>query len=300
MTLGLSPEAVAERRKRLHAGDAALIMSGEWPLLWRRKMGIEPEDDLSSEFRVQLGSFTEPFNLYWTMRETGREIEYFSGAALIPYVWNLLTGKMCRQDELQIHRVYPWLACNLDGMTTTPQGERCVIDAKHVARADEAMIARYTPAGVHQATVMETDWWALSVIAGNKWLPPIYQQVDPMFQADYLARAQMFWSYVKSGEEPPDMTPEQTPKPQPRLRNVQLEDEWRAEWPNWGAEMVRLFEDAASTYGAWAKHNILKDDMKKLLPEDVGTVTRGLVKLSRDRAGAVRWSIKKAKEDDDA
>lgn len=296
--LGLDDAALEARRKYIQAGDAARIMAGEWRQVYREKMGLAKGDDLSDELRVQMGLYTEPLNLAWCEKQTGREIEYFSGNALANATWYALTNKDAHWIELQVSPDYPFMACNLDGMTTTAQGHRCPIDAKHVGTAGDPMILRYTAAGTHQATVMRCDWWALSVFIGNGKWELIEQEVDPFYQADLIARCREFWGYVERGEEPEDRGDAVLPpKPQPKLRIVQLEDEFRDAWPNWGGEMLPLIETFAATDAAAKLNGLTRDKIKELLPPDVGTVTRGLFKAHRDKAGAVRISLAKGKED---
>ena len=81
--LGLSAEALEARRKYVQAGDAARLMAGEWRAVWREKMGLAEGDDLSDKLPVQMGSYTEPFNLAWCMKQTGREIDYYSSNPLM-------------------------------------------------------------------------------------------------------------------------------------------------------------------------------------------------------------------------
>lgn len=304
-TLGLSPEAIAARRKYVQAGDAARLMAGEWKSVYREKMGLAEAEDLSDKLAVQMGSFTEPFNLAWCEKKTGRRIEYYSGNAMMRATWSALTKGFANQNELQVSRVYPWMACNLDGMTTTARGERCVIDAKHVGRADDPMILRYTVAGTHQATVMGCDWWALSVFVGNSKWEYIEQEIDPLYQADLIARTREFWGYVTRGEEPEDRTaPALPPKPQPRLRELHVpvgEGEVFAAMlreNNWLGPALKEARAIAETDGAAKRHAIARKDFVGLVPVDVGLVEWGLFKAKRDRAGALRISIGKMVEDE--
>ena len=312
MNLGLSAEQLAERKKRLHAGDAADIMAGNYRKVFERFQPGYVEDDLSGEFRVQLGSFTEPFNLAWTMKMTGRLIEYFSANPLMRTIWDQLTNAdhLCHANpqELVVCKRYPFMAANLDGMTTTPEGYPSVIDAKHVGRSGEAEILRYTPAGVWQATCAGTDWWGLSIICGNKWEPPIFQEVDPMYRAEMIARATECWDYidgVPTGREPPEFeaAPVLPPKPTPRLRSLVVpveEDEVyeaMCRRDNWLSEARDHIRAIIGTDGAAKVNAIHRDAMKTLTPEDVGEVVLGRYKLHRDKAGSVRQTVAKLEED---
>lgn len=311
--LGLTSDQLAERRLRLHAGDAAAIMAGDYRKVYRRIKGIDPEDDLSDEFRVQLGSYTEPFNLAWTMRKTGRQVEYFSANELLSDIWCDLTGRpdLFHATELVVSSQYSWMACNLDGMTTTPQGHRAVIDAKHVGRSTEAEILRYTPAGVWQATCAGTDWWGLSMIVGNKWEEPIFQEVDEIYQATLIARSRECWGYIERNEEPPELASVLPPKPQARLRTVVIEggdvdpdtgiwtpphDDRHQPWPNWGSDFARSLATVIRTEAAHTANNIARAAIKELLPEDVGEVRRGDTVVKRDKAGAIRFTLPKGDE----
>jgi predicted phage-related endonuclease len=278
--MALTPEAIALRRKFVTGSDAGAIMKGEWLDLWKLKTGRAEERDLSDVFEVQLGILTETLNLDWLEKFTGRQVTS--------------RGQWCQCLE------YDWMGCTIDGMTTTIiTQEPVVVDAKHVGRSDEAMVRRYTPQMVHNATVLGVEWWILSVIAGNKWQPPIIQKVDPFYQAELITREREFWQYVLDDKEPPEqVNPTAAPKPQPRLRIVQLEDEFRDTWPNWGGEAIKEIRTFAETDSAAKAHAIARENLKTIVPDDVGEVTRGLFRLSRSKDGKLTMVLKKG--DDDA
>jgi hypothetical protein len=294
MPLGLSAHSLEQRRKYVMAGDTADLMAGNWKKVWRQKMGIDGDDDLSRVLAVQLGSMTEPLNLFWCERETGREVAYCTDNPLMAAIWQDLTGREAL-PEMMTSQDYEWLACNLDALSTTSKGHQCVLDAKHVGKADQAMIERYTPAMTHQATVMGTDWWALSVFIGNsKWLL-VEQEVDPFYQGELIATTQEFWQYVVDGKEPKDRNVAAVPpEPQKPLRVVQLDEAFRDSFPNWGLEMATYMGDFAKTHAAATAHAVSRENIKGLLPEDVGLCTRDNVSVTRDRRG-ITISLKKEK-----
>lgn len=302
--LGLSSEQLAERKLRLHAGDAASIMAGDYRSVFARFQPGYVPDDLSGEFRVQLGSYTEPFGLYWTEKMIGREVTYYSDNELCCHIWRALTGRDAL-PELVVSKRYPFMACNLDSVTLTPQGQRAVLDAKHLGRAGEAETLRYTPAGTWQATCAGTDWWGIAPIVGNKWEPPILQAVDPIYQATMIARAKECWSWIKRGEEPPEAeTPVLPPKPQPRLREIIVptdnEEVFEAlcRQENWLSEAGPHISHIIGTDAAakvWAIH---REAMKSLVPEDVGKLRWGRYTLSRTKAGSITQAVSKLEGDD--
>ncbi len=295
--LGLSAAALAERRKYICASDAGKIMAGDARAVFLDKTGRSEEADLSDILAVQMGSYTEPFNLAWCMKMTGRSVRYFSENMLMRHAWNALTGLDAEPRELVVSQDYPFMACNLDALSTTPQGHPCVLDAKHVGRADEQALLRYTAAMTHQATVCGMDWWGLSFFVGNGKWEVVYQEIDPIYQADLIARERALWDCVLADREPAeDAAPVLPPKPQPRLRIVQLEDEFKDKWPNWASEFLPLVRQFVDTLAAHERHMIVRESMKALPPDDVGEITRGRFKWARDKAGAIRISLKKEKD----
>lgn len=275
---GLSPEAVAERRKGIGGSDAGRVMSGDWRSLWREKTGRAEPEDLSGNLAVQMGSATEAFNAFWFEKVTGR--------------------KVTRRNEHIVSARYPWMRANLDGVTTSTRGHRAYWDAKHVGRSDEPMILRYIPQMTHCAAILGVDWWVLSVFVGNSKHEIIEQEVDPFYVEELIAKEGEFWGYVERDEEPPEQAvPVLAPKPVPVLRKIQLEDAFKDTWPNWAGDMLPLIRTFSETYAAAAKHAIVRDEIKNLMPDDVGEVTRGLFRASRSKAGAVTIALKKGKDD---
>ena len=55
--------------------DAGPIMRGEWLRVWNEKTGRAEREDLSKVFRVQLGIYTESFNIAWFRQSTGIEVQ---------------------------------------------------------------------------------------------------------------------------------------------------------------------------------------------------------------------------------
>jgi predicted phage-related endonuclease len=54
--------------------DMRRIMEGDWISLWEEKTGRKQPDDLSDVLPVQLGTFTEQFNIYWFVSQTGKQV----------------------------------------------------------------------------------------------------------------------------------------------------------------------------------------------------------------------------------
>ncbi len=282
MQLGLTAEQIAARRLGIGGSDAGAIVAGGHDLvqLWKIKTGRAEPDDLSNVLAVQMGNATEEFNAFWYTKQTGREVT--------------------ARNQFARHRTIPYLFANLDGITTSKAGQPAYIDFKHVGKAGEHLTLRYTAQCTHAAIVASSwlgypvDDWCLSVLVGNSKWELIEQEIDPFFAADYLDMCSKFWACVTEDREPEI---EALPVPAPRkLRTISLADVDREAWPNWGGELLPLIRDFVETEPAAKKHAIAREDIKKLVPDDVGVITRGLWKFHRDKAGAVRISTRKAKE----
>jgi len=275
---GLTAADRLERRKGLGGSDAKRVMDGDWLSLWREKTGRAEGEDLSGNLAVQMGSATEAFNAFWFEKVTGRKIS--------------------RRNDHVVSRDHPHMRANLDGITTTASGRGAYWDAKHVGRSDEQMILRYVPQMTHCASIVGLDYWILSVFVGNSKHEIIEGEVDPFYLEELLAKEAEFWSFVVSDTEPPSQAaPVLAPKPASVLRKIQLEDAFRDTWPNWGPELLPLIRTFSETHAAAAKHAIVREEIKTLMPDDVGEITRGLFRASRSKAGAVTIALKKGKSD---
>lgn len=311
--LGLGQEAKERRKRFLTASDAKLIVDGSWPLLWRRKMGFEDEDNLDDELRVQMGSFTEPFNLWWYTKQTGRAVLYHSDNKLARATWLYLHEPEDLTETLRsewaVSSEYPFIGCSLDALSRTSKGHLCVLDAKHVGtfRYNE-LVERYTPAMTHQAIVCNVDWWALSIFVGHSRWELIEQAVDPFFREELIEREQEFWGYVERQEEPPDMTePGAVPQPQPRLRSFDAPaygtgldgtDEFKKAVAanNWLPDAANAASQFAETLAAAKANGAARTAFGAALPDDIGDfrfpTSRGLFSAKRNAAGSLTLTVK--------
>jgi YqaJ-like viral recombinase domain len=302
--LGLSAQAKERRQNYITASDAKHIMEGNWVALYREKKGLSEPENLDDLLRVQMGSFTEPFNLWWYMKQTGRSVAYYSDNIMCIQVWDVLRGGATIEPEFVVSREYPFMGCSLDATSTTSRGHRCVLDAKHVGtfKYDE-LVERYTPAMTHQAIVVGVDWWALSVFVGNGRWELIEQEVDVFYREDLIEKEREFWSWMERGEEPPDMRPEAPPKPQPRLRTLDASatpvgsEDWQklVARNNWLSDAFNRASTFAETEGAFKAHQAARAEIGKLLPDDIGSVLlptkRGMFSAKRNAAGAITMKV---------
>jgi hypothetical protein len=269
MQLGLTAEQLAERKNGIGGSDAGRISRQ----LWLIKTGRAEEEDLSDVLAVQMGSFTEPLNAYWYEKVTGRE------------VWSRGTAVVSQK--------YPWMRANLDGETRTSKGHHAYIDFKHVGRADQAMLLRYTPQMTHCCIILGLDHWVLSVLIGNSKHEVFEQEVDPVFARALIKRERDFWeNYVVPDIDPGDRFEEKVvpPPPAPKLREIAVPTSTEGialavREENWLTEMLIEVNTFASTLGASTLHAITREKIKAIVPDDVGKVEYGLFTYKRDGRG---------------
>lgn len=113
---------------RYSATDVNDIVAGRWRKLWLLKTGRAEREDLEGNFKVQLGRFTENFNLDWLSRSRNADLE------------SLGRGLECLpgDTELRLHRASGLYArrgrysARPDGVGRDALGPY-LVEAKHVA-----------------------------------------------------------------------------------------------------------------------------------------------------------------------
>jgi len=147
ISLGHDQDWHDNRLTGIGGSDAKKIMIGDWHDLWLEKTKRKEGDDLSNILPVQMGSFTEAFNLYWFEKQTG---------------WIVSTD-----NREQRHADCGFMRCEIDGWTDgTP------IECKHVNQntSDERLIENYYPQIQHQIAITGASMVYLSALFGNaRW-----------------------------------------------------------------------------------------------------------------------------------
>lgn len=252
-------------RRRLGIGgsDANILMSGDPEAilkLWKIKTGKVAPDDLSGEFRVALGSYTEAFNADWFSMKTGFPI-------------------IARNDFRKAHRPLPtWMQSNLDGEVLLPNGKSAVFEAKHTSGifTMKSALATYQPQAHHNMLVAGMTKAYLSVILGNEW---DYVEIDlnPEYAEALVKVETEFWECVRL-DMPPSDEPVLVPPPEAtRVLDMEGSREWGALADIWLANKkpAKLFADSV-------------EEIKKMIPADVKIATGKGIRVSRDKRRALR------------
>jgi predicted phage-related endonuclease len=269
LRLGLTDEQKAERRKGIGGSDAAIIMAGDPAALialWEEKRGVRESEDLSRVLPVQMGSYTEPFNIHWYCLTTDRPVS--------------------NQGEARQNAKYPFARCTLDGLTVTERGEPAILQCKHVNAFSkiEEVAQKYMPQTHHEMFVCGHRFAVLSVLIGTLAYEAVTIERDDFYVAQLIDREREFWRCVETGE-PPAALPEVAPPALPtKFRTVDMTG--NNEWADYAVDWLAK-KDAAKLFEAASKA------LKGLVAPDVGTATGHGITITRAKNGAL--TIKEAK-----
>lgn len=266
-SLGLSPERIEQRRRFIGGSDANKIMSGDPDKilrLWREKRGEEESEDLSGSIPVMLGSFTEPFNVAWYEKVTGRE------------VW-------ARGDVLH-SPAFSYMTVTLDGLTYTEDGTKAIFEAKHVNAFSKIpdVVQRYMPQLHHNMHCAQLDRAILCVLHGTTNQHIIDVRRDDWYMAQLIEAEREFWDSVMSGTNPPVAQQESAIDAIEAIRVVDMSNSnsWAVAANSWinSRPAARLFEQSIK-------------DIKSLLEPDVRVAFGHGIRAVRHKNNAIAISI---------
>jgi hypothetical protein len=173
-----------ERKGFIGGSDCVKIMQGNWLELWQIKTGrVEPED-LSRNIAVQMGVYTEDFNLGWFANEydctlTGfqKSFEETIGSVPVKGTVDAMVG-----DSI----------------------EDSIVEAKHTNAYNtlDKVIEYYMPQLQLYIHLAKANGAHISVIFGNnKWESAYVSRNEEYFNSMWAVVSD-FWGYVLRDEEP--------------------------------------------------------------------------------------------------
>lgn len=263
----LSLEQIEKRKGKLTASRVAVLMTGDSEgvlRLYKEMIGELPEEDLSAEWPVQLGSATERLNLDWYERKA---------------------GPVLRRGEVAVHPKNPWAACTLDGW----DGKLgCPIECKHVGGREpiEVVIDRYQPQMQWQMEVTGARQCALSVISGASEPRIEYIDCDAVYAGEMLRRGKKFMICVAAQLPPLKLPPVPAPIPIDKMREVDFSENevWRQEAGIW----LQTYQAAKSAKDA-------EQVLKNMIEADVRKAFGCGIRITRDKAGRLSLREEKGK-----
>jgi predicted phage-related endonuclease len=255
----LAADKAVLRKKSIGGSDAPKIMAGEWLELWQVKTGRRSDEDLSDVLPVQMGHWTEPYNIAWFERKVGRVVN-------VP-------------AETQFHPLLPFMHANLDGEVQLDEG-MAVFQAKHVNAfvSLDDVAEQYYAQLQHEMEVTGYERAVLSVFFGNlRWEWKVVER-DEVYVQKLLKAEREFWDHVKSGEAPDLNVGVQAHVDLSKLKTVKMHQ--NNAWVD--AESIYTKTVDAAMQNAAALENI-----KQSLPDDVGFAYGATLCAVRQKSGRI-------------
>ena len=170
-----------ERKGFIGGSDCYRIMQGHWQEVWEIKTGRKKPDDLSMVLPVQLGIYTEPFNISWFETHTQNKVQF------PPRIAKTIGSVPA--------------AGLLDGQTDKGN----VVETKHTnARKNmDDIIQYYMPQIQLYAKLIDADGIHMSVIFGNERWESAFVRFDRTYFNAMWSVIEDFWSYVIDDIAPP-------------------------------------------------------------------------------------------------
>ena len=190
----IKQEVKFDRRTGIGGSDATRLYEGDWYQLWSEKVGETEPADLSDVLPVQMGVHTEPFNISWYEKQTGK--------------------KVIRQQEFLTHPKYDYMYAHIDGVVSQLIQEKdknifpqeAILECKHTNAFSNPQLCldKYIAQIQHYMMVSGFNKAYMSVFFGNMKYDIIEVEANEMFQKKLIAAEVLFWYYVKNKKAPPD------------------------------------------------------------------------------------------------
>jgi hypothetical protein len=265
----LSPQQLAQREGKITASFLPALMAGKNEEIydeWLRLIG-DPKwkpKDLSDNWPVQFGAFNEPFALDWHERKTGQPL--------------------IRRGEVVQHPTRPYVAATLDCYRAH---DDCVIDCKCSGAwmTLDHIEGYYQPQLIVQRSCTSARNAALLVVHGSAEPVELAARIDPNYESLLWTRVEQFQYCVENLIPPVQLPPAPPPPP---WRTIDLVSD--SDLPNWAPDMIRHLTMWNETRDASKTNETAKEEIKTLLPDDVGRVRFGdlLIVRARNRAVTIK------------
>lgn len=254
-----------ERKGFIGGSDCVKIMQGNWLELWQIKTGRKEPDDLSDNIAVQLGIWTESFNLQWFERRH-----------------NCVLKNHQYEFEKQVGSVP--VRGTVDAMF-----DGAIVEAKHTNSYNnmDAVIEYYMPQIQLYARLANADGAHLSVIFGNNNWESSFVRYNEEYFDSMWAVVSDFWGYVVRDQEPVGID-----VPTFSIDKIEIDHMVKRD-----ASTDNAFIDAAHTYieneAAASAFGFAKRDLKAMVADNEREVYCDLLTIKRDKRGALRITTRK-------
>jgi len=254
------------REDFIRGSDMVSLMQGKWNELYKIKMGQIGRKDLSHLFNVNLGTFTESFNMDWAKQNYD-----YKFANQVPF------KKQYGSINLQ---------GTLDGYDYE---NNVLIECKHTHSMNtmEHMIDFYMPQIQFYMYLSGAKQGLLSVIFGNRY-DAVVVDASADYQDQMLSQIKMFWDCVVHGNEPEDV-------------NTVLDKLLTDKIPINGKTKRDVSKSNSFTTATEAyldnelyakKFDIAKKMLKEEIKPDEAEIYNDVLSIKRDKRGSIRITKK--------
>jgi hypothetical protein len=258
--------------------DAVKIIRGDWHDLYNEKIGIAQPADLSHLFNVQLGTYTEEFNLAWFEQEYGVHVDDVQ-----PEFKKTIEG-------------IPFKA-TLDGLIREDANGFCGafqkigVECKHTSsfKKFDDILTYYYPQIQLYMKVANLSHMYLSVIFGNQWECKLVSQDE----AEWLRMLPIFrdfWGHVLKKQPPVAEMPNELPT---NVHHMTLDNMVARD-----ATKDNQFKDLEHAYieneSLSKLFEFAKKELKALVKPNEREVFTDKLSIKRNKRGALTIKIKEA------
>ena len=266
-----------ERMKGIGGSDARKIVSGDWYDLWLEKTGKKDLPNLSNEFPVQLGVWTESFNLKWFEKQMNIEVAH--------------TGlKVSEKKDFMYANVdgliYGKASANIDG-SIYGDNEFGIFEAKHLNGfvTQEKAIETYLPQIHHYMYVFDCNYAWLSIIFGNRW--GAYRiEKNEKFMNQLVEKEEQFWSFVVQDKPPYDGEAIETPSTKELVLDKMIVKDMTS-----SNQWAYLSQTLKQTQEQAREFEASKKEIKSLVQPDWREATGHGVTVKRSKTGRLNITV---------
>jgi len=262
------------RQGFIGGSDARRIMEGDWHNLWLEKTGRAKSADLSENIAVQLGVYTEQFNILWFKR-------HHIGFPSEEHCDHMREQKTF---EATINKV----PCKgtVDGWIFS---KNQILECKHTYDRNtmESCIRQYMPQIQFYMRLADATHCYLSVIFGNRRWEAVAVAKDDIYIDNMMVHIAEFWKCVTSdtepavGKQPTSLTTD----------HIRVDDMVRRD-ASGDNEFISRAHDYIEAEGAAKSFESAKADLKAMVANDEREVYCDLLTIKRDKRGSLRISVK--------
>jgi len=263
-----------ERKGFIGGSDMRRIMEGDWLSLWQEKTGRVIPDDLSNVLPVQLGIFTEQFNINWFEDQIRCSVKKQQHCAEMNWEGVPLKGTV---DG------YIWDNSGSENFFTEE-----IVECKHTYEGNsmENCLKMYMPQIQFYMWVHQAKGCYLSVIFGNRRWESVYVQKDWKYIDQMKVHLVEFWKCVSQNQEPASNA-----VPPVSIDKIKVDGMVKRDASS-DNEFISRCHDYIDTETNAKLFESAKTDLKAMVGDDEREVYCDLLTIKRDKRGALRITVK--------